>query len=175
MDTPLVTVFLTVIAVTALLQAGFLAALVFGARLGTRKLALLEDAFEETVAERIRDARKLTEKAAEAAHESLLQSRRVDHLVAESSKKAERYLDRTAAQVESAVERAAERVEAEVARRARGARRHRLLRRLSNASAWIVGVQRAVEVWQASEADAAEVEAEADEEGADEEAAEPVR
>ena len=148
MDSPLVVVFLVVIAVTALLQAGFVGGLVFGARMGSRRMAAVEEAFDTTVVPRIRQARSVTDKAAKAAHTSLIQAHRVDQLVAEASRKAERSLDRAATRVEGAVERAAERVEAQVSRRADGARRHPVLRRLSTASALVAGLQRALEVWQ---------------------------
>lgn len=150
MDSPLVSVFLAVIALTALLQAGFVGALAFAARMGGRKLGEVEEKFEAAVVPRIRNAARMTDKAVELSAKSLVQARRVDGLVADASRKAERYLDRTAMRVESVVERAATRVDAKLAAGAERAREHRLLRKLSSASAFVVGVQRALEVWQAS-------------------------
>jgi hypothetical protein len=154
MDSPLVVVFLAVIAVTALLQAGFVGALAFAARMGDRKLGEVEEKFEIAVTPQIRHAAKLTDKAVELSEKSLAQARRVDGLVADASRKAERYLDRTATRVESVVERAALRVDAKLAAGEERAREHRILRKLSSASAFVVGVQRALEVWQASAVDA---------------------
>jgi predicted ATP-grasp superfamily ATP-dependent carboligase len=149
MESPLVTVFLAVIAVTALLQTVFVGALAFGVRLGARKLALIERGFEHTIEPQIRNASRLMEKAAAMADQSLVQARRADSLVAEVSRKAERYVDRAASGVEGAVERAAERVESEVAARAARAQEHPLLRRISGVSAFAIGLRRALEVWQA--------------------------
>ena len=93
MDSPLVVVFLAVIALTALLQAGFVGALAFAMRTGNRKLADIEETFEQSVVPQIRSAARLTAKAAELSEKSLAQALRVDTLVADASRKAERYLD----------------------------------------------------------------------------------
>ena len=52
MESPLVVAFLAVIALTALLQAGFVAAVAFGVRLGNRKLGDFEESFETAVSPR---------------------------------------------------------------------------------------------------------------------------
>ena len=62
----------------------------------------------------------------------------------------ERFMDEAADRVEGAVGRAADRVDAEMAMRAARVREHRILRKLSSASAFVKGVRRAVEVWQES-------------------------
>jgi hypothetical protein len=152
MESPLVAVFLAVIALTALLQAGFLAAVAFGLRLGNQKLGEFEEAFETGVVPRIREAAKLTDRAAELAERTLTQAHRMDAVVADASLKAERYIDQAAAKLETAASRAALRVDSELARRAERVREHRIVRRLSSASAFITGVQRALEVWQAAAA-----------------------
>lgn len=155
MDSPLVVVFLAVIAVTALLQAGFVGALAFGLRAGNRKLADVERTFEESVVPQIRSAARLTAKAGELSEKSLAQARRVDSLLAGASRKAERYLDEATASLEGAVERAAIRVDSEIGVRTARAREHPILRKLSSASAFVTGLQRALEVWQATAAAAA--------------------
>ena len=152
MDSPLVVVFLAVIALTALLQAGFVAAIAFGLRVGNRKLDEFEETFETGVVPQIRNAARLTEKAAEVAEKSLAQAHRVDGMVAGASRKAERYMDEAAVKLENAATRAAMRMDSELAVRADRLREHRAFRKLSRASAFITGVQRALEVWQATAA-----------------------
>jgi hypothetical protein len=152
MDSPLVTLFLAVIALTALLQAGFLAAIAVGVRKGNQKLGDLEETFEAGVVPQIRQAARLTDRAAEIAEASLAQAQRVDGLMANASRKAERYMDEAAAKLEGAATRAAIRVDSELALRAERVREHPVLRRLSTVSAFITGVQRALEVWQATAA-----------------------
>src|SRR6267143_4418305 len=67
MDRPLVVVFLAVIALTALLQAGCVAAIAVMMRAGNQKLGQFEEKFEAGVIPQIRNAAKLTEKAVEIA------------------------------------------------------------------------------------------------------------
>ena len=155
MDSPLVVVFLAVIALTALLQAGFVAAIAFGVRLGNRKLTEFEEAFESGVVPQIRNAARLTDKAAELADKTLAQAERMDGMVGEVTRKAERYVDEAAVKLENAATRAAIRVDSALAVRAERVRDHRVLRRISSASAFLAGVQRALEVWQATAADQA--------------------
>ena len=155
MESPLVVVFLAVIALTALLQAGFVAAIAHGMRMGNRKLTEFEEAFESGVVPQIRSAARLTDKAAELADKTLAQAERMDGMVGEVTRKAERYMDEAAVKLENAATRAAIRVDSALAVRAERVRDHRVLRRLSSASAFRAGVQRALEVWQATAADQA--------------------
>jgi hypothetical protein len=152
MDSPLVVVFLAVIALTALLQAGFVGALAFGLRTGNRKLAEMEAHFDQKVVPHIRSAAHLTAKAADLAEKTLAQAHRVDTVVADASRNAERYLDEASAKLEGAVERAAVRVDSEISLRSARVRENRILRKLSSASALVTGLQRGLEVWQASAA-----------------------
>jgi len=156
MDSPLVAVFLAVIALTALLQAGFVAYLAFGLRLGNRKLREFEETFEAGVVPRLREAARLTDRAADLAEKTLAQAYRMDGVVGDVSRKAERYMDQAAAKLENAASRAAIRVDSELALRAERVRDHRIVRRLSSASAFLTGLQRALEVWQATAAAQAE-------------------
>jgi hypothetical protein len=164
MDSPLVVFFLTVIALTALLQAGCVAAIAVMMRAGNQTLHEFEEKFEAGVVPQIRSAARLTEKAAEIAEKSLAQARRVDGLVAGASRKAERYVNEAAASLEGAATRAAIRVDSELAIRADRVREHRFFRKLSSASAFITGVQRALEVWQATAAAQARADEEVEEE-----------
>jgi hypothetical protein len=152
MESPLVAVFLAVIALTALLQAGFVAAIAFGVRMGNQKLSEFEGQFEGGVVPRIREAAKLTNQAASLAEKTLAQAQRMDGVVADASRRAERYMDDAAARLENVAARAAMRVDSELAMRAERVREHRIVRRLSSASAVITGIQRALAVWQASAA-----------------------
>jgi hypothetical protein len=150
MSGTLVIVFLSIIAVTALLQAGFVGALAYAARLGGRKLDEFEERFETTVVPQFRKAARLTDKAARLTEKTLEQALRVDDLVDGASRKAERHLDDAALRVEDAVETTVERVSAGVAARAARARENPIVRRLSSAAAFAKGVQRALEVWRAT-------------------------
>jgi hypothetical protein len=152
MDSPLVVVFLSVIALTALLQAGFVAAIAIGIRMGNRKLTEFEEAFETGVVPQIRTAARMTDKAAKLAEKTLARAERMDGMVGDATRKAERYMDEAAVKLETAATRAAIRVDSELSVRAGRIREHRVLRRLSSASAFLTGVQRAVEVWQATAA-----------------------
>jgi hypothetical protein len=152
MESPLVVVFLAVIALTALLQAAFVGALAFGVRMGRQKMQEAEEKFEATVTPRLRDAARLTGQAATLSEKSLSQARRVDSLLAETSRKAERHLDQAAVRFEGAVGRAALRVDDALETRAARIRENRVVRRLTGASAFLKGVQRALEVWQATAA-----------------------
>jgi hypothetical protein len=152
MESPLVVVFLAVIALTALLQAGFVGALAFGLRTGNQKLAEIEASFEKAVVPQIRSAARLTARAADLSEKTLAQARRVDTVVGDASRSAERYLDEASVRLEGAVERAAVRVDSEISVRTARVREHTILRKLSSASAFVTGLQRALEVWQASAA-----------------------
>ena len=152
MESPLVVVFLAVIALTALLQAGFVAAVAFGVRLGNKKLGDFEGSFETAVAPQIRQAAKLTDSAATLAEKTLAQAHRMDGVVADASRKAERYIDQAALKLEGAAARAALRVDSKLALGAERVREHRIVRRLSTSSAFLTGIQRALEVWQATAA-----------------------
>lgn len=152
MESPLIVVFLAVIALTALLQAGCVAYLAFGLRLGNQKLGDFEETFETGVVPQIRQAAKLTRRAAGLAEKTLVQAQRMDGVVADVSRKAERYMDAAALKLETAASRAAIRVDSELAMRAERVREHPIVRRLSSVSAFITGVQRALEVWQATAA-----------------------
>jgi hypothetical protein len=165
MESPLVVVFLAVIALTALLQAGFVAAIAFGVRLGNQKLSDFEEQFETGVVPQIRHAAKLTDRAADLAEKTLAQAHRMDSVVANASHKAERYMDQAASRLENAASRAAIRVDSELALREERVREHPLVRRLSGASALFTGIQRALEVWQASAVD--QVAADDEDEGDD--------
>jgi hypothetical protein len=156
MNGPLVVVFLAIIAVTALLQAGVVGFFAYAARLGSRKLDEFEETFDATVAPQLRKAARMTDKAAELSEKSLDQARRVDELVGDASLRAERYLDHAAERVEGAVERTVGLVSAEVAARAARAKENRIVRKLSTAAAFAKGVQRALEVWEASADDEAD-------------------
>jgi hypothetical protein len=167
MESPLVAVFLAVIALTALLQAGFLAAVAFGVRLGNQKLGEFEAKFETDVVPQIREAARLTDRAADLAEKTLAQAHRMDGVVADASLKAERYIDQAASKLGSAASRAALRVDSELALRAERVREHHIVRRLSSASAFITGIQRALEVWQATAAAQAAADEEDDEDDLD--------
>jgi len=167
MESPLVAVFLAVIALTALLQAGFLAAVAFGLRRGNQKLGEFEETFETGVVPRLREAAKLTDRAAELAERTLAQAHRMDGVVGDVSRKAERYMDQAAAKLETAASRAAIRLDSKLAVGEERVREHRMVRRLSSVSAFITGVQRALEVWQATAAAPAAADYEDDEDRED--------
>jgi hypothetical protein len=164
-ESPLLVVFLAVIALTALVQAGMVAALAIGLRAGNQRLAEMEARFEHLVAPQIRSAALLTTKMADLSEKSLAHAKRMDTVVADASRSAEKYLDDASVRLEGAVERAAVRVDTEMAVRGERFREHRIVRKLSSASAFVAGLQRALEVWQATAASAADEDGDEDEEG----------
>jgi uncharacterized oligopeptide transporter (OPT) family protein len=107
---------------------------------------------------------RLTNRAADLAEKTLAQAHRMDGMVAQASLRAERYIDQAATKLETAASRAAIRVDSELAVRAERVREHRIVRRLSSVSAFITGLQRALEVWQATAAAQAAAEYEGEDE-----------
>lgn len=141
MDSPLVPVFLAVIAVAAILQAAFVAALAIAMRFAGKKLA----AAEETLAARIEaqgeTLSRVSEVAVRASAQTLAQARRLEDVVTDASEKVQhamgavnRKLERLGGEVEVTAEELDEEDEP-----VRG--------RLAGAAALVRGVQKAVEVW----------------------------
>ena len=153
MQSPLVAVFLAVIALSAVLQAGFVAALAMVLRLGNRKLDEMEAQFEADLVPQIRHAARLTDRAVALSEASLAHAQRVDGLVTEATRRAARYLDHATVRFGAYAERTAVRVETRLSARAERIRAHPLLQKLSGVASLVRGVQRALEVWQAAGAE----------------------
>jgi hypothetical protein len=146
----LVDLFLGVIALASLLQAGFVAALAFGVRQGGRKLAEAEGRLGRDVLPRIQQFSLLARRAADMSARGVEQAQRMDAVVADAAGRVERFVDRTSARVERLAGCTRERIVEGVRHRAS---RTRLGRTFARASAVARGVRQAVDVWQHFQAD----------------------
>ena len=141
MDSPLVPVFLAVIAIVALVQAAIVAGLAFGVRIAARKIAEVEESVSAQIAAQGEALSRLTEAAVRASQQTLVQAGRLEEAVDDASAKVHsvmgaltRRLETTAADVEDVADDIEEEEEP-----VRG--------KLAQAAALFRGVQRAVEVW----------------------------
>ena len=145
MDSPLVPIFLAVIALAALLQAAVVAGLAFAIRIAARKLAEVEETLAAQIETQGAALARVTGAAVRASEQTLAQAERLEEVVTDASAKVESAMAAVTRRVESAAARAFDEVEAvdeaeeEVAVSVRS--------RLAGAAALFRGVQRAVEVW----------------------------
>jgi hypothetical protein len=139
LDSPLVPVFLAIIAVAALLQAAFVAGLAIAMRMADRKLSDVEETLGAQIEAHSATLARLTDAAVRASEQTLAQAERVEGVVTDASEKVDEVMamvSRRLAAVAGDVEETAEEIEAEPA----GSR-------LAGAAALFRGVQRAVQVW----------------------------
>jgi hypothetical protein len=138
----LVNIFLFVIALGILLQAGLVAALAVGARILTGKMADLEDAVEREVLPRLDSLAEMAGRMADASEDALAEAERISTSVARSATRFSASLGAVAERVADAAEGTAGRIENALdagERVAKGpVRRSRALFR---------GVRRALDVW----------------------------
>ena len=145
MDSPLVPIFLAVIALAALLQAAVVGGLAFAMRIAARKLAEVEESLAAHIEAQGAALSKVTEAAVRASEQTLAQAERLDEVVTDATHKVESVMAAVTRRIESAAARvedeaeAVEGVEDEVEQSVRS--------RLAGAAALFRGVQRAVEVW----------------------------
>ncbi|HET7745952.1 MAG TPA: hypothetical protein VFM29_01545 [Vicinamibacteria bacterium] len=142
MDSPWVNVFLGVIAVTALLQAGFVAGLAIAARTGGRKLAALEKQIDAQVLSLAPRVVQVADKVVEASGQVRRQAARTEALVTDATTRVEKALVRARGRIIEAGER--------MERKASDLEHEELdpLRdRINRVAAVARGVRRALEVW----------------------------
>ena len=141
MDSPLVPVFLAVIAIVALVQAAVVAGLAYGMRIAARKVAEVEESVSAHIEAQGEALSRLTEAAVRASHQTLVQAERLEAAVSDASGKVHSVMGALSHRLESTadhVEDVAEEIEDEE-QPVRG--------KLAHAAALFRGVQRAVEVW----------------------------
>ena len=145
MDSPLVPVFLAVIAIAALLQAAVVAGLAYAVRLVGRRVAEVEEAVAAQVEAQAEALARVTAAAVRASQQTLDQAERLEVVVTEASDKVHRVMGAVTSRIESAAGSASEtadEIDEEEAEPMRG--------KLAQAAALFRGVQRAVEVWRES-------------------------
>lgn len=144
-DQNLVIAFLSVIALASLMQAGFVAALAIGVRMGRRKVEVLEGRLSDDVLPRLRQISKAAEKAAEASGKAVLQAQRMDAVVEDATSRVETAVDRASTRIERLFDGAGDRLVEGVRERAT---RGRMGRALAQAGAFARGMQKAMEVYE---------------------------
>jgi light-regulated signal transduction histidine kinase (bacteriophytochrome) len=141
-DSPLVPVFVAIIAIAALLQAAFVAGLAIAMRIANARMAELQETLEREIAKPIADMARMADLAVRASEQTLVQAERMGGFVEEASTKIESVIGDVSRKLQAAgddLEETVEEIEEDVVEPARD--------QLSGVSALFRGVQRAMEVW----------------------------
>jgi uncharacterized protein YoxC len=141
-DSPLVPVFVAIIAIAALMQAVFVAGLAVALRIANARMAELQETLDREIAKPVADMARMAEMAVRASEQTLVHARRMGDVVEEASAKIESVMGTVSRKLQAAgddLEEAVEDVEEDVIEPARD--------QLSGVAALFRGVQRAVEVW----------------------------
>ena len=142
MDSPLVPVFVAIIAIAALMQAMFVVGLAIAMRIANARMAELQETLDREIAKPVADLTRMAGMAVQASEQTLVHAERLGGFVEEASAKIESVIGDVTRKLEGAsedLEEAAEEIEEEVIEPARD--------QLSGMAALFRGVQRAVEVW----------------------------
>jgi len=142
-DQTLITLFLAVIAVTSLLQTAFIVGLAVASRIAAKKVEGLRERFEPALVGHVEKLTTVTAAAERLADKGLAQAKRAESVLTD----VEERVDAAFGIATSGLTRVAKRTDEAAGRLAR---RSRLGRKLSRASAFIAGLRRALEVWQES-------------------------
>jgi hypothetical protein len=141
-DSPLVPIFVAIIAVAAILQAVFVVSLAVAMRIANARMAELQEALDREIAKPIADMTRMADMAVRASEQTLFHSRRLEGVVEEAAAKIESAVGDVTRKLRAAgddLEDTAEDIEEDVIVPARD--------QLSGVAALFRGVQRAVEVW----------------------------
>ena len=142
MDSPLVPVFVAIIAIAALMQSIFVVGLAIAMRIANARMGELLETLEREIAKPIAEMTRVADMAVRASEQTLVQAERMGAAVAEASTKIEGVIGDVARKLQAAgddLEDAAEEIEEDVIEPARD--------QLSGVAAVFRGVQRAMEVW----------------------------
>lgn len=145
MDSPLVPVFVTVIAVSAVLQAVFVAGLAIALRIANARMAALQEALDREIAKPMADMARMAEIAVRASEQTLFHAQRLEGMVEDASTRIESVIGDVTRKLQAAaedVEETAEEIDEDVVEPPRD--------QISGVAALFRGVQRAVEVWRDS-------------------------
>ena len=141
-DSPLVPVFVAIIAIAALMQAIFVVGLAIAMRIANARMGELHETLEREIAKPIAEMTRVADLAVRASEQTLVQAERMGAAVAEASTKIESVIGDVTRKLQAAgddLEEAAEEIEEDVIEPARD--------QLSGVAAVFRGVQRAMEVW----------------------------
>jgi hypothetical protein len=141
-DSPLVPLFVTIIAMAALMQAIFVVGLAIAMRIANARMGDLLETLDREIAKPIAEMTRVADMAVRASEQTLVQAERMGAVVAEASTKVESVIGDVTRKLQAAgddLEEAAEEIEEDVVEPARD--------QLSRVAAVFRGVQRAMEVW----------------------------
>jgi len=141
-DSPLVPIFIAIIAIAALMQAVFVAGLAIAMRIANVKMAELQATLDREIAKPVAEMTRMADLAVRASEQTLVHARRMEGVVEEASAKIESAIGDVTRKLHAAgddLEETAEEIEEDVMEPARD--------QLSGVAALFRGVQRAVEVW----------------------------
>jgi hypothetical protein len=141
-DSPLVPLFVTIIAIAAIMQAVFVVGLAVAMRIANARMAELQEALDREIAKPIADLTRMADIAVAASEQTLFQAQRMGGLVDDASVKIESVIGDVTRKLQAAgdgLEETAEEIEEDVIEPAR--------EQLTGVAALFRGVQRALEVW----------------------------
>lgn len=142
MDSPLVPVFVAIIAIAGVMQAVFVAGLAIAMRIANVRMAELQETLDREIAKPVADMTRMADMAVRASEQTLVHAQRMEGVVEEASAKIESVIGDVTRKLQAAgddLEETAEEIEEDVIEPARD--------QLSGVAALFRGVQRAVEVW----------------------------
>jgi len=141
-DSPLVPVFVAIIAIAALLQAVFVTGLAIAMRIANLRMAELQETLDREIAKPVAEMARMAEVAVRASEQTLVHAQRMGGVVEDASAKIESVIGDLTRKLQAAgedLEETAEEIEEDVIQPAR--------EKLSGVAALFHGVQRAMEVW----------------------------
>jgi hypothetical protein len=141
-DSPLVPVFVAIIAIAALMQAVFVAGLAIAMRVANVRMAELQETLDREIAKPVAEMARMADVAVRASEQTLVHAQRMGGVVEEASAKIESVIGDLSLKLQAAgedLEETAEEIEEDVIQPARD--------HLSGVAAVFRGVQRAMEVW----------------------------
>jgi len=141
-DSPLVPVFVAIIAIAALMQAVFVAGLAIAMRTANVRMAELQETLDREIAKPVAQMTRMADLAVRASEQTLVHAQSMGAVVEEASAKIESVIGDVTRKLQAAgedLEETAEEIEADVIQPARD--------QLSGVAALFRGVQRAMEVW----------------------------
>lgn len=142
MDSPLVPVFVAIIAIAGVMQAVFVAGLAIAMRIANVRMAELQETLDREIAKPVADMTRMADMAVRASEQTLVHAQRMEGVVEEASAKIESVIGDVTRKLQAAgddLEETAEEIEEDVIEPARD--------QLSGVAALFRGVQRAMEVW----------------------------
>jgi hypothetical protein len=141
-DSPLVPVFLTIIAIAGLMQALFVVGLAIAFRIANVRMALLQEALDREIAKPMADMTRMADMAVRASEQALIHAQRMEGLVEEASAKVESVIGDVTRKLRAAgddLDETVDEIDEEAIEPARD--------QLSGVAALFRGVERAMEVW----------------------------